>query len=234
MRAVLLMLVAITLSACVHPREIGREPDLSPVGAQLSSEQMMAKPVMYPRRPAFNKYSTWNDRAANLFTANRAVSRGDILTVKIAINDSAKVDNQTDRSRTSTKSLGLGGSFSSGSAGAAGDFNVSGDIDSGTDFAGSGGTQRAETIDLSIAVVVVEELANGNLLVQGSQEVRVNAELRILTLSGIVRPSDIGPENTVPYDRIAEARISYGGKGRISEVQQPPYGQQALDLYLPF
>jgi flagellar L-ring protein precursor FlgH len=82
--------------------------------------------------------------------------------------------------------------------------------------------------------VVVAELSNGNLVVQGSQEVRVNAEMRVLTISGIVRPSDIGPENTIDYDRIAEARISYGGKGRITEVQQPPYGQQALDLYLPF
>ncbi len=232
MRRLLLIVLMLNLAGCVHPREIGREPRLSPVGAELAADQMTTKPMLYPDRPAFHKYSTWNDRAASLFTANRAVGRGDILTVNIAINDSAKVDNQSDRSRTATKSLGLGGNINT-SSGVSGDFTMAGDLNSSTDFAGSGGTQRAETIDLSIAVVVVDELANGNLLVQGSQEVRVNAELRRLTLSGIVRPSDIGPENTLPYDRIAEARISYGGKGRITEVQQPPYGQQALDLYLP-
>jgi flagellar L-ring protein precursor FlgH len=155
------------------------------------------------------------------------------VTVKIAINDRAKLDNKSARNRNSSRNLGLSGKFST-SSGASGDASADGEIKSGTDFEGSGGTTRSETIDLSIAAVVVEELANGNLLIQGSQEVRVNAEMRILTITGMVRPSDIAPNNTVEYERIAEARISYGGRGRITEVQQPPYGQQALDLYLPF
>lgn len=236
MRHLLLLGLAMTagLAGCaVDPREIGREPAMSPVGSALAPEHMVAKAGYYPARPSGNGYSTWNDRAASLFTANRAISKGDIVTVKIAINDRAKLDNKSERNRNSTRKLSLGGSFST-SGGASGDLSADGDISSGTDFAGSGGTTRSETIDLSIAAVVVEELANGNLLIQGSQEVRVNAEMRILTISGIVRPSDIGPDNTVDYERIAEARISYGGRGRISEVQQPPYGQQALDLYLPF
>jgi len=234
-RSFLIGLIATaSLAGCaVHPREIGREPSMTPVGSALAPEHMVAKAGYYPARPSDSEYSTWSDRAASLFTANRAISKGDIVTVRIAINDRAKLDNKSARNRNSSRSIGLGGSFSA-SNGAAGDAEAEGSINSGTDFEGSGGTTRSETIDLSIAAVVVEELANGNLLIQGSQEVRVNAEMRILTISGIVRPSDIGPENTVDYERIAEARISYGGRGRISEVQQPPYGQQALDLYLPF
>ncbi|TIN73286.1 MAG: flagellar basal body L-ring protein, partial [Mesorhizobium sp.] len=88
--------------------------------------------------------------------------------------------------------------------------------------------------ELNVAAIVTDVLPNGNLMITGSQEVRVNAELRVLTLAGIVRPADIGAENTIPYERIAEARISYGGRGRITEVQQPAYGQQILDQVLPF
>ena len=226
-------IVAVGLTGCaVHPREIGREPTMTPVGSALAPEHMVAKAGYYPSRPSGNRYSTWTDRAAGLFTANRAISKGDIVTVKIAINDRAKLDNKSARNRNSTRSLGLSGKYSTGEM--SGDAAADGSINSETDFTGSGGTTRSETIDLSIAAVVIEELANGNLLIQGSQEVRVNAEMRILTITGMVRPSDIGPDNTVAYERIAEARISYGGRGRISEVQQPPYGQQALDLYLPF
>jgi flagellar L-ring protein precursor FlgH len=227
-------IAALVLSGCAiaDPKTIGRVPALTPVGADLSADQMLARPETYPSQPSIGRYSTWSDRAASLFTASRAVGRGDILTVSIEIDDSASFNNKSDRSRTANRSLGLGGSFASGSA--SGDLSFSGDVDSDSGFSGSGGTKRSETIDLAIAAVVTDVLANGNLLIRGSQEVRVNAEMRVLIITGIVRPSDIGPENTIPYDRIAEARISYGGQGRITEVQQPPYGQQALDLYLPF
>ena len=99
---------------------------------------------------------------------------------------------------------------------------------------GTGTTARSEDLDLLVAAVVTAVMPNGNLMIRGSQEVRVNAELRILHIAGIVRPSDIGADNTVSYERIAEARISYGGRGRLTEVQQPPYGQQILDQVLPF
>lgn len=231
--AIILLAGAFMLGGCAtDPREIGQAPALSPVGAELSPDQMESKAVEYAARPSGHRYSTWNDRAASLFTAHRAVAKGDIVTIKIAINDRAKLDNQSARNRSANKSLGVGAGY--GTNAITGALSADASMNSSTDFAGSGGTTRSETIDLSVAAVVVAELANGNLLIQGSQEVRVNAEMRVLTISGIVRPSDIGPENTINYDRIAEARISYGGKGRITEVQQPPYGQQALDVYLPF
>lgn len=232
--AIVVVAALAALAGCTSAREIGREPAFSPVGAGVGAANMELKAEVYPARPpSGGRYSTWDDRAAGLFTNNRAVSRGDIVTVKIEINDKAKFDNKSDRKRTANRGLSLGGSFST-SAGAAGDATAKGNVGSSTDFAGSGGTVRSETIELSIAAVVVDILRNGNLIIKGSQEVRVNAEMRILTISGIIRPSDIGPDNTIAYDRIAEARISYGGQGRITEVQQPPYGQQVLDNYLPF
>ncbi len=115
----------------------------------------------------------------------------------------------SDRSRTTARSLdaGLSGDWN----GTTGKISGKGNVGSSTTTNGAGATSRSENIELSVAAVVTEVLPNGNLLISGSQEVRVNAEMRILTIAGIVRPTDIGPENTVPYERIAEARISYGG-----------------------
>ena len=86
---------------------------------------------------------------------------------------------------------------------------------------------------MSVAAVVTDVLPNGNLIVSGSQEVRVNYELRVLNIAGIVRPRDISKDNTIAYNKIAEARISYGGRGRIMEVQQPAWGQQLFDRFKP-
>jgi flagellar L-ring protein precursor FlgH len=99
---------------------------------------------------------------------------------------------------------------------------------------GQGNIDRQEQIQVSVAAVVTRVLPNGNLVISGSQEVRVNYELRQLTVAGIVRPSDVSRANTVSYDHIAEARISYGGRGRLSEVQQPSWGQQLTDWLKPF
>lgn len=221
--------LAVLVSGCmVNPRAIGRTPELSPMSVEAqypaSTKEQMA--MRYPDQP--KKYSTWNAKAAGLFTARRAMKPGDILTVNIRVDDSADFDNRSDRQRSSSKSLGLAGSTSGGFSG-----SLDGSLNSGTSFDGSGGTRRAETLDVSIAAVVYEILQNGNLVIRGSQEIVVNAEKRVLTVQGIVRPSDILPDSTIPYEKIAEARISYGGAGRITEVQQPPYGQQALDMLLP-
>jgi flagellar L-ring protein precursor FlgH len=212
--------------------EINRPPALSPVGSGVVIEP--ASLAHYPKEPAspVRRFSLWDDRQSKLFTDPRALSVGDILTVLISINDRAKFKNESERSRNSTRDLSLGGSFDFD--GVTGDAKAGFDIGSGTKSVGNGQTARSEALDLSIAAIVTDVLPNGNLVIQGSQEVRVNAELRVLTIGGIVRPTDIGPDNVVSWERIAEARISYGGRGRLSEVQQPPYGQQVLDLVLPF
>ena len=213
-------------------REIGVPPALSPVGSGLAAEGSSI--YNYPEKPAapVKKFSLWDDRQSRLFTDPRALEAGDLLTVLISINDRAKLKNESERNRTAKRTLGLGGSFDVDGTGS--EANIEGDISSNTDSQGSGATTRSENIDLSVAAVVTDVLPNGNLMISGTQEVRVNAELRILTIAGIVRPSDIGARNTISYDRIAEARVSYGGRGRLTEVQQPPYGQQFLDTVLPF
>lgn len=229
MRNCFTLLAVSVLSGCaLSTDDIGKVPELSPIAPEaqyqsLSKEYMVQQ---YPDPP--QKYSTWDRRSAGLFTGRRAMKPGDILTVNISIDDQASFDNRSDRERTQSKSIGLNGSTSTGLSGSA-----QGGLNSSTSFDGSGGTTRSESLDVSIAAIVAEILPNGNLVIRGSQEVVVNAEKRILTVAGIVRPSDILPDSTIPYDRIAEARISYGGRGRITEVQQPTYGQQALDKFLP-
>jgi flagellar L-ring protein precursor FlgH len=211
--------------------EIGREPSMTPVGA--GAPGATASAYSYPEPPAQpRKSSLWQDKQSRLFTDPRALQPGDILTVRIEIRDKARIKNESDRSRTANRSLNLG--LSGDWNGVGGEVSGEGSLGSKTSTAGAGATNRSEDIELSIAAVVTEVMPNGNMLIHGSQEVRVNAELRVLTIGGIVRPSDIGPRNTISYERIAEARISYGGRGRISEVQQPGYGQQFLDKVLPF
>ncbi|MFC3205299.1 flagellar basal body L-ring protein FlgH [Aquamicrobium soli] len=232
-RKTLFLLAAMTLSGCASDlREVGKEPALSPVGAGI--EGGSASVYQYPQTPAapVRKFSLWDDRQSKLFTDPRALRAGDILTVRIRINDRAKFKNQNDRSRTASRSLGFGADLGWDQYSTSG--KGKGTLDSSTKTNADGATERSESIDLNVAAVVTDVLPNGNLMIKGSQEVRVNAELRILTIAGIVRPSDIGAENTISYERIAEARISYGGRGRISEVQQPAYGQQVLDQVLPF
>lgn len=226
-----LVSVVMLLSGCMSSlKEINVEPSLSPPNVSAASSYSGKQPNGYPVTPP-NPHSTWSPSSRDLFQNKRALVEGDILTVQIAINDKAQLTNRSNRNRTGNKSLGVKGSFDVNGAGSTAGVNAS--LNNATDFSGNGGTARSETINLSVAAAVNAVLPNGNLVISGSQEVRVNAELRILTLTGVVRPSDIQPNNTVNYERIAEARISYGGRGRITEVQQPAYGQQFLDLVSP-
>ena len=232
-RGIWFLLAAAALSGCASDlREVNKEPAMSPVGSGITTGSVSA--ANYPAAPArpVKRFSLWDDRQSRLYTDPRALQEGDILTVTIKINDRAKFKNQNDRSRTASRSLGFDAKFGwdGSSTGGAG----TGSLDSKTETNADGAIERSEDLNLNVAAVVTAVLPNGNLMIQGSQEVRVNAELRVLTIGGIVRPSDIGGGNTISYDRIAEARISYGGRGRVSEIQQPAYGQQVLDQVLPF
>lgn len=232
-RPIAALAATLIVAGCTQSaQEIGRAPYMSPVGTGISSEVIHA----YPQQPApVKRFSLWSDKQSKLFTDARALSVGDILTVSITINDRASLKNQINRSRDQSRNFGVGFGASTPNLGG---LDASGDLaaqlSSGSASTGSGATTRSENIDLLVAAVVTQVLPNGNLVITGSQEVRVNQELRVLTIAGIVRPSDIGASNKISYDRIAEARISYGGRGKVSDGILPTYGQQALDAVMPF
>jgi flagellar L-ring protein FlgH len=235
---------ALCLSGCSGEiSEFMREPRLTPVGAGL------VNPEVYGLGGALPLPSGYGDPSflpppniGNLYTDARVTRVGDIVTVLIAINDKATFGNSMDRTRTSKNSFLADWNFvnnmlsPSGSSASSSPqpSSVSGDINSSSSTVGQGNIDRQEQIQVSVAAVVTDVLPNGNLVISGSQEVRVNYELRQLAVGGIIRPSDISPNNTVSYDRIAEARIAYGGRGRLNDFQQPSWGQQILDAFRPF
>ncbi|KAA0699510.1 flagellar basal body L-ring protein FlgH [Neorhizobium sp. P12A] len=234
MRLPVAIAAILSLAGCQSQalREIGRAPAMSPIGSGLQYAQT-PQMSLYPKRPhqVAQGYSLWSDSQAALFKDSRALNVGDILTVNISINDKANWDNETNRDRTNKSDM---------------NYNVAAEIfgwkptTQGTATSGSdtstdakGKMQRSEQVNLLVAAVVTGVLENGNLMISGSQEVRMNQEIRILNVAGIVRPQDVTSDNTISYDKIAEARISYGGRGRLTEIQQPPRGQQAVDLLSP-
>jgi flagellar L-ring protein precursor FlgH len=176
---------------------------------------------------------TWIGGNADFFRDARASRKGDLITVEIEINDRATLNNSSNRSRNSSADAGLG--FNYDLMGVVGsDINGEAEVNSNSQSAGQGTTARSERIELSVAAMVTRVMPNGYLLIEGSQEVVVNFEQRTLQVSGIIRPTDISPDNTISYEKIAEARIAYGGTGRITEVQQPGWGQQIWDRVSPF
>ncbi|WP_428528737.1 flagellar basal body L-ring protein FlgH [Pseudorhodoplanes sp.] len=236
------LLVGLLAGCSTRPQEIGREPELSPVGSGLIGAGSATSSVTPSDRRAsieparMTPGSTWRERGTDLFRDPRARRVGDIVTVTILMKDKASLDNSSKRSRDSSHGFGLDvnskidwRSF----AGATGTA-VDSAIKSNTASDGKGEIARSENIDLRVAAVVANVLPNGNLVIQGSQEIRVNYELRVLTFSGIVNVADIKSDNTISHDRIAEARMSYGGRGRMMEVQQPAWGHQVIDAVFPF
>ena len=241
-----LLLAALTLlpgcGAGLGPlSNIYREPPLSPVGAGLAPPvvPIAADPAMRPRYGDGN--SLWQDSSADLFRDPRASRVGDVITVKISIKDKAQLDNQNNRKRENNGELDVKFNYgvnlsANGVQGpqATGTGNITPSAKSTTDTKSQGKITRSESIDLLVAAVVTDVLPNGYLMIAGTQEVRVNYEMRVLGVAGVVRPRDIATDNSISYDKIAEARISYGGRGRITEVAQPAWGQQLLDIVSPF
>lgn len=240
--ACLLLLSGIaSLSGCARVDHIGKAPEFTPPVASPERVAMIAGGVpnaVGPQRHT-EAASLWSAGQRSLLGDRRAMKRGDILTVVIDIDEEAEISNRTERSRSGSEALGIADLFgfperiNEGiSDGASLDAAVG--IDSESRSRGNGSVRRSEELTLRIAATVVDVLPNGVLALQGAQEVRVNYELRELLVSGYVRPEDISRRNEITYDKIANARISYGGRGQISDVQQPRIGQQVLDAILPF
>jgi flagellar L-ring protein precursor FlgH len=217
-------MLSIGLAGCA--KDIGREPQMTPIGSGLATNADPTITAFTPSVPP-SAQSLFVESGATIYRQARASKVGDIVTVNISINDQATLGNTTGRSTTANATAQADWSLLySGSS--------KNDVTSTSTFQGQGNIARSEQIQVSVATIVTAVLPNGNLLLSGSQEVRVNYELRLLTVGGIVRPSDINRNNSIPYDKIAEARISYGGRGRLDEVQQPSWGQQIYDRYKPF
>jgi flagellar L-ring protein precursor FlgH len=218
-------LLAVVLSGCSSSNfDVGvPPPQLSAVGSGLSGELTTAE---LADNPAFSKSDAgWTGGAADYFRDQRARREGDLITVRIAINDKAAFNNTSALSRQAQGQAGLDASgnfvgFGLPSSGLSGKTNAS------SSSQGQGSTVRSEKIDLSVAAIVTGVLPNGYLVIDGSQEVMVNDEQRVLRVAGIVHPRDISPENVISYEKIAEARISYGGSGRIADEQRPTMAQK--------
>jgi flagellar L-ring protein FlgH len=230
----LTMVLTAALAGCAGgPSEFMREPTLSPVGSGLATatNSVVEDVPSASRNPSQSMFIA---SAANLYGDQRINKVGDLITVNIAINDKAIFGNTTDRSQSAKVGFETDWNYQNGTSSSSTPPTLSADVNSTSSTQGQGNIDRSEQIQVSVAAVVTEVLPNGNLVISGSQEVRVNYELRQLTVAGIVRPWDISRNNTISYDRIAEARISYGGRGRLTDVQQPNWGQQIWDRFRPF
>lgn len=232
----------VVTTACSRVRDLGQTPDFTEPQASPEATAMMTygiQPELAVTTRRSDTPSLWSGERGSLLGDRRAMQRGDILTVVIEIDDSASISNATDRSRSGSEQMSVSDLFGipqrvdealpeGASLGAAVGLNSS------SNFGGDGSVRRNEQLQLRVAATIVGVMPNGVLSIQGIQEVRVNFELRELLVSGFVRPEDISRQNEITYDKIASARISYGGRGQISDMQQPRYGQQVADIVLPF
>ncbi len=187
--------------------------------------------------------SLWQSGSSSFFSDQRAETVGDILTIDIQIDDQAQLSNATARNRQGGSTLGAPKFFGYGSqihrilpGVDEGDVPTDNlvDVTSSAGASGSGTIDRAESISLKVAALIVRELPNGNLVIAGRQEVMVNSELRELRVAGIIRPQDIGRNNVIAYDKIAEARITYAGRGQLSRQTRMSLGEEAIDIILPY
>jgi len=220
-------------------RNLGEQPALADIEDPTvkAGYKPVHMPMPEPTPAVYNENSLWRTGSREFFKDQRAHQVGDILTVTVNITDTAKTANETQRSRTNSEDSGITDFIGSKTINNKATSILPGRIltaDSTASSDGKGSINRQEAVQTNVAAVVTQVLPNGNLVVEGKQELRVNFEVRELIVAGIVRPEDIQSDNTIDSTKIAEARIAYGGRGQITDVQQPRYGQQALDIVLPF
>ena len=229
------------LGACGRADHFGKPPSFSP-NTQSSEHVAMLFPGLpmhtQPQR-SVDQSSLWSGGRESLLGDRRAMQKGDILTVVIEIDEEAEISNDTTRSRSGSESLGvphllglpqrLNENLPQGAS-----MADAVELTSDSESSGSGSVKREEKLTLRVAATVIDVLPNGVLSIAGSQELRVNFEMRELLVTGFVRPEDIARQNEITYDKIASARVSYGGRGQLTDLQQPRYGQQILDAVLPF
>jgi flagellar L-ring protein precursor FlgH len=226
-------------SAVSRLSQIGESPKLTSIDNPTTQPgyKPVSMPMPKPETVSYNPNSLWRNGSRAFFKDQRAHQIGDIMTVTVNITDQANFANETQRSRSNKEDSGITDFIGAKTLGAQAQKVLPGRIltaDSTASSDGKGSVQRQESLTTNVAAVVTQVLPNGNLVVEGKQEIRVNFEIRELIVAGIVRPEDIQSDNTIDSSKIAQARISYGGRGQITDVQQPRYGQQVMDVLLPF
>ena len=239
-----LLAVSLALQGCGNFQrlsEVGSPPSMTRITDPTRDPEWrpISMPMPRPEPVIATANSLWRPGSRAFFKDQRAAQVGDIVTVVVNIVDTAVLKNGTTATRVGSEVVGVPDLFGIQSA-------ISHALPKGVDLTklvstnsvgsavGSGNIARGETVQLRVAGEITQVLPNGNLAVAGKQEVRINFELRELVISGIIRPQDILSDNTVMHDRMAEARISYGGRGQLTDVQIPRYGQQVLDAISPF
>ena len=220
---------------------VGQEPAMNPVANPTydPNYQQVTMPMPKPVTASYMPNSLWRPGSRSFFKDLRASDIGDIVTVVIDIDENAQLDNSTTRTRNNSENvdidslLGYENALNSVLPEAVNPAALLA-FDGQTNNSGGGAIDRQEAISVSVAAVVTQVLPNGNLVIQGRQETRVNYELRELQIAGVIRPQDISTANTVSYEKIAEARLAYGGRGQVSDFQQPRWGTQIMDVIMPF
>lgn len=238
-------LVAASLGACntiSRLSEIGDGPELTEITnpTVMPNYRPVSMPMPAPNNIQENPNSLWRQGAKAFFKDHRAKEVGDIVTVTLSLNDSASLANKTERARADreqadvTALLGYEQKFAKNNLPRQFDPTAAANFGNDHTTSGDGTIARSEAVSLTFAAVVTQVLPNGSLVITGRQEVSVNSEIRELMVTGIVRPGDIESDNTITHDRIAEMRVAYGGRGTLSNLQQPRWGTQVWDTLFPF
>lgn len=213
---------------------IGRPPEFTPPESTFDAAEIYNIKAAEETQKQYPQ-ALWDHGKRGFFKDQRAHTVGDILTVRVNISgEKAKLQTDTERSRTGQESLSIPNLLGANVKNIVGTTTPALNVTSNPSFVGSGKVDRKEDVKVEVSAVVVKVLPNGYLVIKGQQEVRLNFEIREIYITGIVRPQDISDDNIVLWHRIAEARIGYGGRGQITQFQQPAYGQQLLDVLSPF
>ncbi|MBR0649341.1 flagellar basal body L-ring protein FlgH [Roseomonas terrae] len=244
MRRLLMLMTPLAMMACSGAERLSRlgdPPEMASVTNPTADPRWrpVSMPMPNPQDPPLANNSLWRPGSRTFLRDQRAATVGDLVTVLVSVADEAELENSTVRGRNNSEGMGipqmLGLQASYPRLFPAGiDPSRLVEANSTSGVNGNGQIRRNETVMLRVAATVTQVLPNGNLVLMGRQQMRVNSELRDLTIGGVIRPQDIGSDNTIRHDRLAEARISYGGRGTISDVQRPRTGQELLDIILPF
>jgi flagellar L-ring protein FlgH len=242
LRCVLLSTVAVVSTSCSSFNQLahlGETPKLSPVSNPTAQPgyKPVQMPMPTPQPATYNPNSLWRNGSRAFFNDQRAHQIGDILTVKVNINDTAEFQDQTQLTRSTTEDSNITNFIGAKTIANPAKAVLPGSVltaDGNTQMQGNGTINRQDQLLTNIAAVVTQVLPNGNLVIEGKQEIRLNSEMRELLIAGVVRPEDIQSDNTIDLPKIAEARVAYGGKGTLTNIQTQPWGQQVTNVILPF